>query len=320
MEVVRNIRNARILSGKGVVMKTNARLDECYKKAKVIPFDSKEKYIFFSDVHRGDNSMSDEFAHNQNIYYHALKDYYEKDYTYIELGDGDELWEHPRFEIIMSAHSDVFLLLREFYKKDRFLSLSGNHNIYMGNRLWTKRNIYRFHDDFLDKESALFPDMVAPESYILRYKKTGQEILLVHGHQGDLFNDRLWFISMFSLRFFWRFLHAFGFQNPASPAKNRIKRHKIEVNFSKWINEKGVGIMCGHTHRPKLSKSSEIPYFNSGCCIHPRGINGIEIVDGKIMLIDWRVRPEENGNLKISKRIIRGPIPIEKFKYLDKDN
>lgn len=300
-------------------MKTNYRLDQCYNKAKIIEIDDDNKYIFFSDVHRGDNSMSDEFAHNQNIYYHAMKDYYEKDYTYIELGDGDELWEHPKFKILMSAHSDVYMLLKKFYDKNRLRMIYGNHNIYLSNRLWVKHNMHHFHDEFTDKEARLFPEMVAPESLILRYKKTGQEILLVHGHQGDLFNDRLWVFSMLSLRFFWRFLHAFGFQNPASPAKNRIRRHKIEVNFSKWINEHGVGIMCGHTHRPKLSKANEIPYFNSGCCIHPRGINGLEIVDGKIMLIDWRVRPEENGNLRISKRVIRGPIAIGDYKYLKSD-
>jgi len=300
-------------------MKTNYRLDQCYRKARIIEFDKNSKYIFFSDVHRGDNSMSDEFAHNQNTYYHALKEYYEEGYTYIELGDGDELWEHPKFEILMSAHSDVYLLLKEFYDDKRFMMLYGNHNVYVSNRLWVKKNLYRFHDDFTNRQSDLFTDLVAPESLLLKYKDTGQELLLVHGHQGDLFNDKFWFVSMLSLRFFWRYLHAFGFKNPASPAKNRIKRHKIEVNFSKWISEQGVGILCGHTHRPKFSKANEIPYFNSGCCIHPRGINGIEIVDGKIMLVDWRVRPEENGNLKISKRIIRGPIPIEDYKYLNMD-
>ncbi len=300
-------------------MKTNHRLDECYKKARVIEFDKNSRYIFFADVHRGDNSMSDEFAHNQNVYYHALENYLEEGYTYIELGDGDELWEHPKFEIIMSAHSDVFLLLKKFYDDKRFICIYGNHNNYLRNRTWVQKNLYHFHDDFLDKESCLFTDMITPESLVLKYKDTGQEILLVHGHQGDLFNDKLWLPSMLSLRFFWRFLHAFGFRNPVSPAKSRIRRHKIEVNFSKWISEKGVGVICGHTHRPKISKPQEIPYFNSGCCIHPRGINGIEIVNGEIMLIDWRIRPEENGNLKISKRVIRGPFSIDQFKYIKKD-
>lgn len=160
----------------------------------------------------------------------------------------------------------------------------------------------------------MFKGITVPESYILKYKKTGYEFLLVHGHQGDLFNDKLWYLSMLSLRFFWRFLHILGFQNPASPAKNRIKRHKIEINFSKWIQKRKTAIICGHTHRPKFSDEDDVPYYNSGCCIHPRGINGIEIRDGKIMLVDWRVRPDKYGKLRIARKVIRGPVKIEDLK------
>lgn len=295
-------------------MNTEKRLDECYKKSEVIEFDENSRFIMFSDIHRGDNSMSDEFAHNQNIYFHALNQYLNEGYTYFELGDGDELWEHSKFSVIMSAHSDVFLLLKKFYERNRLRMIYGNHNIYLKSKGWIKRNFYRFIDEFLDKQADLFKNITIPESYILKYKETGFEFLVVHGHQGDLFNDKLWYPSMLSLRFFWRFLHVLGFQNPASPAKNRLKTHKIEVNFSRWIEKNKKAIICGHTHRPKLSNIGELPYFNSGCCIHPRGINGIEIIDGQIMLVDWRVRPGKDGNLRISKKIIRGPIDIKDIK------
>jgi len=301
-------------------MRTENRLNECFNKAELIEFDNDAKYIMFSDVHRGDNSMSDEFAHNSNIYYHALNKYLKKGYTYIELGDGDELWEHSKFNDILRAHSDVFMLLREFYNKDRFKVLYGNHNIYLSKKLWVRKNLFKFRDDFLDKKSDLFPGIKPIESIRLKYKETGQEFLLIHGHQGDLLNDKIWYPSMLSLRFFWRFLHIMGFQNPSSPAKNRVKRHRIEKNFSKWINKKKIAIICGHTHRPKFSKKKEIPYFNTGCCIHPRGINGVEIVNGQIMLIDWRVRPERDGNLKITKKIIRGPMNISDYKGMEVNN
>jgi stage II sporulation protein R len=67
-------------------MKTNQRLSQAYKNALVIPFDESSKYAFLSDVHRGDDSVSDEFTRNQNIYLHALNYYYNQDYTYIEVG------------------------------------------------------------------------------------------------------------------------------------------------------------------------------------------------------------------------------------------
>lgn len=72
-------------------MSSNSRLDSAYKNAKVIDFDDNSKFILFSDCHRGDNSFADDFANNRNIYFHALKHYYTKGFSYCELGDSDEL-------------------------------------------------------------------------------------------------------------------------------------------------------------------------------------------------------------------------------------
>ncbi len=38
------------------------------------------------------------FADNRNIYYHALRNYYENDFTYVELGDGNVLWKNHDFK------------------------------------------------------------------------------------------------------------------------------------------------------------------------------------------------------------------------------
>ena len=71
-------------------MFTDKRLTEAYKKARVEEFDENSKYIFFSDSHRGNGNISDEFTRNRNIFLHALKYYYNHGYTYVEAGDGDE--------------------------------------------------------------------------------------------------------------------------------------------------------------------------------------------------------------------------------------
>lgn len=294
-------------------MKTNKRLNQVYQSAKEIPFDENDRFIFFSDVHRGDNSMSDEFAHNQNIYAYALDTYYKQGYTYVELGDGDELWEHGKFKHIRGAHSDIFCILKDFYMDNRLLMVFGNHNMYLKNKHFVKTQMSLFYDEYLDRKSDLFPGLQVYEALKFVYKKNRQELLAVHGHQGDFMNDQMWRVSMISLRYFWRYMHIIGFHNPSSPAKNRIRRHKIEVNFSNWIRKNQKAIICGHTHRPKFPKRGELPYFNTGCCIHPRGITGIEIVNGEIMLIDWRIRPDDEGRLLISKKIIRGPEPIEQY-------
>lgn len=72
-------------------------------------------------------------------------------------------------------------------------------------------------------------------------------------------------------------------------------------------------LICGHTHRQKFPKPKELPYFNTGCCIHSKGITGIEILEGKILMVDWRVRADENGVLQVERYVMRGPVPIEEF-------
>lgn len=295
-------------------MKTDERLTRAYENAKNIKFNDDSKFIFFSDVHRGDNSISDEFAHNQNIYYHALEHYYKNGYTYIEVGDGDELWEHSRFKHVRSAHSDVYWVMKKFFLENRLHILYGNHNMEFANRHKVEKQLYNFYDEYLDIYDDLFDGIDVEESIVLEHETTGQKIFVVHGHQGDLMNDQLWRISRFWLRYFWRFMHIIGFRNPSSPAKNRTKRHKIEKNYNKWISKHKVMLICGHTHRPKYPGNGDLPYFNDGCCVHPRGINGIEIENSKIMLVYWRVMPDEDGALHISKKVVKGPDPIEIFK------
>jgi len=291
-------------------MLTVKRLDKAYKNAKEIPFDNNSKYIFFSDVHRGDNTASDEFSRNQSIFYHALDHYYENEFTYIEIGDGDELWEHAKFKYIRGAHREVYNLLGKFHNAERLVMLYGNHNIFLKNPRFVEKNLDHFYDEYLQEKINLFPGIKVHESVLLKHTKTSQEIFVCHGHQGDLINDQLWRFSMVSLRYFWRYMHTIGFRNPASPAKNVYKQHRIERNFNKWNKDKQKMMICGHTHRLKFPNEDELPYFNTGCCVHPRGITGIEIENGEISLVEWSVATDKEGALKIIRKVLRGPSPI----------
>lgn len=294
-------------------MFTDKRLTQAYNNAKTEYFDENSKYIFFSDIHRGDDSISDEFTRNQNIYLYALNYYYSQGYTYVEVGDGDELWEYPNFKHIRLAHTDIFVVLKKFFDADRLLMLYGNHNIYLKSKNYVSNNYFNFYDEYHQERVDLFKGLTPQEALLLKNKKTGQEILTVHGHQGDFMNDQLWFVSMFLMRYFWRFMHVVGFENPSSPARNLYKRHKVEKQYNKWIENHKMMLICGHTHRPKYPKAEELPYFNTGCCIHTRGITGIEILHGKIIMVDWRIAADENGVVRIERQVVRGPEPIEKY-------
>jgi len=294
-------------------MFTDQRLTQAYKSAKVLYFDDTSKIIFFSDIHRGDDSVSDEFARNQQLFLHALDWYYNNGYTYVEVGDGDELWEHPKFKHIRIAHSDVFTNLKKFHADNRLHILYGNHNIHIKRKKYVCKNYYHFYDEYKQEVVDLLTGLAPRESIVLKHRKTGQEILVVHGHQGDAINDQFWYVSQLLLRYFWRYMHLVGFHNPSSPARNLYKRHKIEKNYNKWIKKHKMMLICGHTHRPKFPKPGELPYFNSGCCINSRGITGIEILEGNILLVDWRIRADKNGMLMVERNIMRGPEPIAKF-------
>ena len=287
-------------------MRTKEKLNKVLKKAKPIKIDKNTKIIMFSDTHRGDNSLSDDFAHNQTLYKHALEYYYKEGYTYIELGDGDELWEHKHFKHIRYAHSDIFILLKKFYDINRFEMIYGNHNMEFKNRHSVKKNLYYYVDEFTDSKGYLFPGIEVLESIVLKHDDA-RDILLLHGHQGDFPNDQLWIFNRFFMRYFWRFMHIVGFRNPASPAKNVHHQHVLEKRYSKWIEDNDQMIVMGHTHRPKFSNSEELPYFNTGTCVHPRNITGIEIVDDSIQMVEWKIGICENGVLQVQRRVIRGP-------------
>ena len=211
-------------------MFADKRLTNAYNNSKVEYFDENSKYVIFSDCHRGVGSLSDEFTKNQNTFIHAIKHYYNNGFTYVEAGDGDELWEHPNLKLIFNAHYGVFRNIKRFHDDNRLVMIYGNHNNYLKNDKYVKKHYYEYYNEFKEECYNFLEGLIPYEGLVLRHKRTEQEIFICHGHQGDLANDQLWFLSMLSLKYFWRFFHALGAKNPSSPVKNEHKRHKLEKN------------------------------------------------------------------------------------------
>jgi len=74
-----------------------------------------------------------------------------------------------------------------------------------------------------------------------------------------------------------------------------------------------MALICGHTHREKFPRHNEMPYFNSGSCLYPSHITALEIVNSTIALVRWRVDPNEDGFLQVTRRVIAGPEPLQNF-------
>lgn len=299
-------------------MSSQTRLTKAYKEAKRVSFTKKDKFILFSDCHRGDSSFADDFANNRNIYFHALQHYYKEGFTYIELGDGDELWENLFFKDIFEANKNVYMLLQQFFNNNRLHMIYGNHDMVYRNQNVVKKTLSEYFDQRKGEKIPLFPNIKFHEEIVLKNADNdNQELFLTHGHQADFMNYVGWKINRFLVRILWKPLQVWGIKDPTSPAKNYIELIKVERRIKKWIAENNNKItITGHTHRPRFPSPSEnaLHYFNDGSCVHPRSITGIEIENGAIALIKWFIDTKEDGTLQIKKEYLEGPANLEDYK------
>lgn len=264
------------------------RLQSVYQNAPIIPYHSKTKFILMSDCHRGQGNAADNFLQNQNVFYGALEYYYQNGFIYIELGDGDELWENRKIKPIIDIHSDAFWMLSNFYRENRLYMLYGNHDI-VKKYSYTCKNYKSYYCESERKTINLFPDIQITEGIILENVENKERIFLVHGHQGDILNDTLWPVARFLVRYIWRSLELIGFLDPTGGGKSYRKKEKIEKKLSFYADKNEQIVIAGHTHRPFFSKPKEGLYFNDGSCVHPRCITGIEIENNEISLVKWAI-------------------------------
>jgi len=101
----------------------------------------------------------------ERLFLRVLTRYYNQGYTYVEVGDGDELWQHRRFGAIRAAHQRVFDLLHAFDEDGRLHLIVGNQDIQGGRH-----------------EPVVKDGIAAPHGLVLEHADTGQDIFAVHGH------------------------------------------------------------------------------------------------------------------------------------------
>ena len=291
-------------------MSTFKRLSKIFQSSMEIPFDDSSKIVLISDCHRGDGSWVDDFSHNQNIYYSAVKQYYNNGFTYIDLGDSDELWKNKKFSDISNIYTDTFRLLHDFYKEGRYYMLFGNHDIVKKYPAFVRKNLQRYYNSHTDNYEPLFENIKVHEGLILRQKESQTKIFLVHGHQGDLLSDMLWRLGRFLTRYVWRRLEFFGHKDPTSAAKNYQERRKVERKILEWVSANRQIVIAGHTHRPTCPPEEALPYFNVGSCVHPNCITCIEIVNSEITLIKWDIKTREDRTVYVDREPIAIPRKI----------
>ncbi len=291
----------------------NNRLFKVFKSAEKIHFDDSSKIVIMSDCHRGSGNRSDNFLSNKSIYNAALSYYYNNNYTYIELGDGDELWENSNFQDIIRVHSDVFIKLSRFYKKGRLYFIHGNHDMVKKDPVFVKDNMYYFIKELNGRLVSLFKNITIHEGLILKHRYNEYEIFLTHGHQADISNDKFWRLNRFLVKYLWRNLELISLKDFTSAAKNYKKQKTVGKRLVEWANKNKKFIIAGHTHRPTFPDIGEPTYFNTGSCVHPHCITVIEITRGKIALVKWHIKTRNNGVLFADREIIAGPRKLSDY-------
>lgn len=297
-------------------------LENIYNNALKISFNS--NVIILSDCHRGIRNDSDDFKNCEQSYINALNYYLKNNYQLILLGDIEELWEE-NIKNVIKKNDFILKLESEFYKKDKYFRIVGNHDIYWKN----KKNINKYLDFYM---KSISNSKYIQNSMILKHPS--KDIFLFHGHQEDLFSSKFWKISKFFVKTFWRTYQLITNKKLTKFRTNIKKVSKFDKNIYNWAQDKyyknNLLTIIGHTHRPVwlskthvqqlyeyfnyekigndyifLSKEYKkyislryelnfdsrkyIPcYFNVGCCSFSDGdITGIEITNKDMKLIKF---------------------------------
>jgi UDP-2,3-diacylglucosamine pyrophosphatase LpxH len=303
------------------------------KKGLVIPFDSlKDKFIIFSDQHKGARDDMDIFALAEKNYLTALNYYEEQQFFYINLGDSEELWENL-FITIKKHNKATFESEKHFINRNAFLKIFGNHDLYWGNDPLAGVGLLQVYGQLIKiYEGAILQTSVNEKPL---------NIYLTHGHQGDLQSDGNWFSKWF-VSDIWAPFQAYLKINLNTPANNdQLKTDHNRIMYEWAAERNNTLLITGHTHQPvfrslthlerlydemaKAKKANNtvalaeiekqitnrnlkgdiVPdfsaykpyYFNSGCCCFDDGdITGIEIADGFIRLIKWEYDDKKKSN------------------------
>jgi len=109
--------------------KLREKTEQGGQKGFVIPFEARSgKFIIFSDQHKGRKNGADDFALAEPNYLAALA-YYEQDgFHLISLGDSEELWENTLLQV-RKHNLSSFEAEGKFAAKGAFTKIFGNHDL-----------------------------------------------------------------------------------------------------------------------------------------------------------------------------------------------
>src|ERR1035438_5606490 len=222
-----------------------------------------QRFIIFSDHHKGNKDPGDDFASNEKNYLSALDYYFAKDFHYINLGDSEELWKY-RPQEVMSKNGQAFASEARFHDRRRYAKTFGNHDLTWKNSLDV---------DFWFKGIFKLPLPVV-EGIILETTVNNRplSIFLTHGHQGDKMSDNnAW--STWIVSHIWRPLQRYLAINVNTPATDFELLDKHNIMMYEWsAKNKNLLLITGHTHKPVFASGLYSDHPNNRIYKNPDGL------------------------------------------------
>ncbi len=236
------------------------------KRGLVIPFEQKSgKFIIFSDQHKGSRNGADDFKKAEQNYLAALDHYSSHDFCFINLGDSEELWENSIWKV-KKKNQATFEAEKKFLKKDQYVKVFGNHDLYWDNSPWAYWHLKNmFGQKVKVYEGVILKSLVnsresgvnMPGSW-LTTPDSELTIFLTHGHQGDAQSDGNWF-SKFFVANIWAPLQSLLRINPNTPANNTEKKTLHNSMMYEWSEaQKNILLVTGHTHQPVFNSLTHL--------------------------------------------------------------
>ncbi len=293
-------------------MSAHSRIFQAFENALILPLNCRSRYILLSDCHRGVGNANDNFLKNEFLYLAALNYYFNKGFTYLELGDGDELWENRSIQKIKEMHRNSFDMMARYYAAGRFYALYGNHDMVKKDQAFLEKYFHSYYCEHSMCQRPLFPHIKFYPGIILQDSVGDHDIYLTHGHQADPLNSTFWRLTRFLVRYVWRPLEGIGVPDPTSAAKNNRKKKQSEKILSDWAKQNHHILITGHTHHP-MAGTANGSYLNTGSCIHPSGLTGIEIENRCLTLIKWSVGTRNDLSLYALREVLGEPVSVDEM-------
>jgi hypothetical protein len=326
------------------VFESLSSLLNCLKEGKsghppIVNFDmDRGRFIIFSDQHKGAKDLADDFRNTENNYRLTLQHYYENNFTLINLGDCEELWEATPSTVV---DKNRITLLEEarFHASNRYHRIYGNHDLewnYEIQRLLYLKPI--FGSKLTINQGLLLSTVYNDKTY---------SIFLAHGHQGDQRSDGNAFSKWFVAAIWTPIQRFLEIQvDRMSDSFELVDKHNI-LMYEWSATQNNLLFISGHTHKPVFASLDHIDrlakqldkaksqndvariaeieselgkrkkeyegktivktmakptYFNTGCCCFPDGdLTGIEIEDGYIRLVKWKTGTDKSTRVVLEE-------------------